>query len=253
MSHKYSATTKFLSGFRWNLFGSISYESIKALHCFLLLRSLEPNLYGFLGSLFATVYLATYIADFGATNSIPPFTSLFTKSQSNLKRFFFTYSMLPHLPIIFSAATLFTLLWSKRMAIVDQPPYLFIVPCLIIFETMRAFLRQFLHTTFQSRITVITELTLMIGYFLAIWVPHWFFGYKLTLNLIFLPHLFDSVIAVIILSSLVRDMPVSMTMSKAGHEKPCLNMGGPSSKAKYSLPTDSDSIVTGKQIGRAHV
>jgi len=25
-----------------------------------------------------------------------------------------------------------------------------------------------------------------------------------------------------------------MKSSKAGHEKPCLNMGGPSSKAKYS-------------------
>ena len=34
--------------------------------------------------------------------------------------------------------------------------------------------------------------------------------------------------------------------SRAGHEKSCLKMGGPSSKAKYSSSTDGDSIVTGK-------
>ena len=30
--------------------------------------------------------------------------------------------------------------------------------------------------------------------------------------------------------------------SRAGHEKPCLNMGGPSSKAKYSQLTDSEQV-----------
>ena len=31
--------------------------------------------------------------------------------------------------------------------------------------------------------------------------------------------------------------------SRAGHVKSCLNMGGPSSKAKYSLPTDSELVL----------
>ena len=30
--------------------------------------------------------------------------------------------------------------------------------------------------------------------------------------------------------------------SKAGHEKPCLKLGGPSSKAKYSVMTDSELV-----------
>ena len=30
--------------------------------------------------------------------------------------------------------------------------------------------------------------------------------------------------------------------SRAGHVKPCLNMGGPSSKAKYSQLTDSEPV-----------
>ena len=31
-------------------------------------------------------------------------------------------------------------------------------------------------------------------------------------------------------------------LSKAGHEKPCLNLGGPPSKAKYEIATDSERV-----------
>ena len=31
-------------------------------------------------------------------------------------------------------------------------------------------------------------------------------------------------------------------LSRAEHEKLCLKIGGPSSKAKYSLPTDSEPV-----------
>ena len=33
-----------------------------------------------------------------------------------------------------------------------------------------------------------------------------------------------------------------ITKSRAGHVLSCLNMGGPSSKAKYYLPTDSEQV-----------
>jgi hypothetical protein len=42
------------------------------------------------------------------------------------------------------------------------------------------------------------------------------------------------------------DSPVQVTLvrdsSKAGHVQSCLNMGGPPSKPKYSLPTDSAPV-----------
>ncbi len=31
-------------------------------------------------------------------------------------------------------------------------------------------------------------------------------------------------------------------LSRTGHEKSCLNLGGPPSKAKYSLLTDSEQV-----------
>ena len=35
-------------------------------------------------------------------------------------------------------------------------------------------------------------------------------------------------------------------LSNTRHEKPCVNLGGPSSKAKYSLVTDSEQVPWGK-------
>ena len=41
-------------------------------------------------------------------------------------------------------------------------------------------------------------------------------------------------------------MAASTFLSKAGHLKSCLNPGGPLSKAKYSLMTDSELVPRGK-------
>ena len=35
-------------------------------------------------------------------------------------------------------------------------------------------------------------------------------------------------------------------LSRAGHEKSCLNLAGPSAKAKYSWETDSEPVPWGK-------
>jgi hypothetical protein len=37
-------------------------------------------------------------------------------------------------------------------------------------------------------------------------------------------------------------MPLVRFLSRAGHVKPRLNLGGPSSKAKYYLVTDSELV-----------
>lgn len=39
---------------------------------------------------------------------------------------------------------------------------------------------------------------------------------------------------------------ISRLLSRAGHVKSCLNLGGPSSKAKYESVTDSEEYREGK-------
>ena len=46
--------------------------------------------------------------------------------------------------------------------------------------------------------------------------------------------------------AIAGDSPVAVKLdedsSRAGHVQSCLNMGGPPSKPKYSLPTDSEQV-----------
>ena len=44
----------------------------------------------------------------------------------------------------------------------------------------------------------------------------------------------------------VREVIDSGILSSAGHVKPCMNLAGPSAKAKYSWETDSELVPWGK-------
>ena len=49
----------------------------------------------------------------------------------------------------------------------------------------------------------------------------------------------------------VRFINNSSILSSAGHEKSCVNLAGPSAKAKYSPKTDSEPVPWGK--GEKHL
>lgn len=192
---------QFTRSFRWTLAGSITYEVLKTAHCFFLLQLLPPAIYGAMGSLFSLIYLVTYIADMGATNSLPPFINLATQSKQTFKRFLFSFSLFPHLPIIIACATIATYFAAIKLNFL---PFLFIIPLIIILETIRSFLRLLLHTIFQAKRIVLAELAIFIAYATAIWIPYLFSGIKPTLNQIFIIHLCDSAIIVTVFATLTH-------------------------------------------------
>ena len=186
---------KFTKSFKWTLSGSIVYESFKVLHCFLLLKALPANVYGAMGSLFSLIYLVTYIADLGATNSLPPFLPHIAKSRSRMKQFMLTYSLMPHLPISILCALGATYFAHANLQL---KPFIIIIPLIIVLETIRSFLRMFLHTIFYAKHAVIAELIIFFTYTAVIWLPHLVLNQPITLNSIFIPHLLDSVITVVL-------------------------------------------------------
>lgn len=185
----------------WALAGSIIYESLKVTHCFLLMQVLAPQLFGLVGSLLAILYFATYVVDLGATNSIPPFLHMFTTSKTTFRTFLLRYSLVPHLPFVLIGALLTALFVQTHF--IMSPAY-GIIGVLVVAEAIRSFLRFFLHITFQARHVVIAELILFIVVYLGgIWGPlclSWYRTgvYELTVNRIFIPHLVDSLLAVVI-------------------------------------------------------
>ncbi len=184
---------QFHASFRWTLSGSFVYETCKVAHCLLLMKCMPTALYGTMGSLFSIIYLVTYIADLGATNSLPPFIHLMNKSKSNFKTFLLTYSLLPHAPLIIGCAGVATYIAATTFT---QLPFLWLIPSIIFLETTRTFLRMLLHATFLTKHVVSIEVAILFLYLAMTWVPVVVFNQPLTLNTIFIPHFIDSLICV---------------------------------------------------------
>ena len=155
---------KFHKNAHWALSGSIIYETLKVTHCFLLMQVLAPSLFGLVGSLLAILYFATYVVDFGATNSIPPFLHMFTRNKATFRVFLIRYSLAPHLPFILIGALLTALFVQSHFTAV---PAYGIIGVLVVAEAIRSFLRFFLHITFQARHVVIVELILFVVVYLG--------------------------------------------------------------------------------------
>lgn len=206
---------KFQSGFQWILFGSIMYETGKIVHYFLLFKTLSSIMYGMAGSLFSLIYLTTYMADLGASNSLPPFLHIFKQDKSIFKRFLLFYSLMPHLPILVICATGITIFIAYKFPSICMS-LLICVLLLVILETIRSFLRVLLHITFQAKRAVVTELVIFFAYITIIWVPYFWGKMPLTLERLFFTHLIDSCSSVICLLLLVKAYYVSLPNSNDG-------------------------------------
>jgi hypothetical protein len=164
------------------------------------LRLLSSEIYGAMGSLYSLIYFTTYLADLGATNSLPPFFSYATQNKQSLKRFLFLYSFLPHIPFVLLSALGVVYFISSKFS---YHPMLIIPFFLTIFETIRPFLRRFLHTAFKAKHITLSELTIFFLYIALIWIPYLIFNYPISLNYLFIVHLIDSIATTIIFVFLI--------------------------------------------------
>lgn len=193
-----SIKKQFNHSFKWNLWGSIIFETLKMAHNIILLRLVAPSLYGLIGSIFAITYLAVRLADFGATNTLAPYFHLFKKTKSSFKTLIFKGFLRPVFMTTLITMTAALLFCYNKIAIQNHMLTFIVIPLLVLLETLRMFFRQFLHILFQSKAIIITELALFFGYIAIVWIPLIGFSVTPSLNLIFLPYLADSILALVI-------------------------------------------------------
>ncbi|MBX9831328.1 hypothetical protein K2X40_05195 [Candidatus Babeliales bacterium] len=183
---------KFHHGFRWNFWGSIFYEAAKIVHHFFLLKFVNVTDYGLIGSMFAVIYMTTKLADFGMSHALAPFFCQITKNKKSFKKILLSYYLGPQLPIIMTAGFTAMIFFKGKFLLGHTAPYLFIIPAIVFLETIRSFLRYVLHMAFQSKTVVLFEIITFIFYLSSIWLALLGLRFPLSLNVIFIPHIFDS-------------------------------------------------------------
>jgi hypothetical protein len=180
---------------RWNLFGSIAYEGLRIGHNAILALLFSPQMFGLIGSLFASTYLIVRLSDAGATNALLPFFGYLDHSRQMFKEFFLKrllLSLFISAPLGAGLASLF-LQSMQSEALVSCT---IILPLLMFSETLRSFLRQFLHLAGYSKQTVLVDQTTFCLYIAACWPVLFYVPSLRTPLFVFTLFLLDSLIGV---------------------------------------------------------
>lgn len=181
----------------WNFGGSIVYEIIKTLHNFFIIRFLSIQEYGLIGTVLSIIYLSVKMADIGTTHALPPFFSLLRKDKNIFSTIFLRFFIIPLFPAMAITAAIVTYICYYNFLPPNAIGYLWIVPALVFLETLRSFLRYFLHFSFQSHYVVSFEVASFFSYIAAIWIQFLWFRSAITpLYMILLAHLVDSLFIV---------------------------------------------------------
>lgn len=181
---------------QWALYGSILFECIAlghrtALFCYMPLQS-----YGALVSILSIMHLANHIADFGATNSIPPLLPYFSKDKQSFRTMMLTHTIMPHFPV----ATAISIATIVYFAITLPGQYTIVHPAilavLIMSEIIGSFLRQFLYTIQDTKTAVSISLGLFCTRVFCLWVLLFGYSIPLTPQLILYSHLISAAVSI---------------------------------------------------------
>ena len=198
-------TKKFLSSFRWNIFGSCFYEISKISHQIFLLKVIESSSYGLIGSIFSIIYLAVYLGEFGFGHTLPPFLNIFIQSKQNFKKLFLKLYIFPQILLIMITAAITTYFYSISYLNNQQSPYLILIPIIIFTESIRIFCRRFSHTVFLSQLTITMESVMIFIFLSIIWIPYLFFNIRITPTLVFFSYALDSILGTITFIFIIKN------------------------------------------------
>lgn len=194
---------KFLKALTWNTAGAFFYKIALLVHQIILYSVVSKSTYGIIGTLFATIYLAISLTNFGFEYTLLPFFQQFQKSKQNFKQ------VLHHLLLrLFAicALSLFcyvTLIYKPfswmHAALHGQSHYLYIVVCgIFIFESIKKSINAIMQVAFLNKQVVSAEIAMLALYIVMVWSRYFVAG-ALNLMDIFAPLLIASVLEVVFL------------------------------------------------------
>lgn len=189
----------------WNLTGSIAYEFLRIGHNALLAYIFTQKEFGLIGSIFSLLFLIVRLSDAGATNALLPFFGYLEQSRKHFSFFVIKNvlrSFFISIPLITGAVVMVAMNHSQNHShayyFSTLPKVLIIIlPCIVITETLRTFLRQFLHLAGLSKEAVSIDLGLFILYISCTWPILYFYKSAQTISLVFASFFIDSLIGLL--------------------------------------------------------
>lgn len=184
------ASSLFYRLFTENLIGTVAFELIKLFHNMAIFAVMSRTDYGTMGLLYSIIFLTVSLTDAGWSSALPIFIRRMTDSQTSIRNRLAPYLFL-QLPLIILGITTATFFLAKSYA-----PLATLGAFLIATESIRSFLRTFLHTLTINIPTMTTELIATSILVITIWTPYLLYGTIPTITAVFTAFMGTSLMAV---------------------------------------------------------
>lgn len=205
-SSNYSLDALYKKNISWALWGSIIYELLLLVHRSMLFSTMSFSNYGVVVSFLSLVHFISHVADGGATNSIPPLLSYFTHSKRSFNIMFKKYTLAVHIPILILVTVVALYYFNNHATVISIPGKLGFLGFLVVTESARNFLRQFLYTVQATKYVVIVELGLLIVRVAILWTAYFFGHYTLSPLILLYSHVIEMLVCNVLFGALVHKM-----------------------------------------------
>ncbi len=188
---KHALKNLFETSYRWNLWGSLFFELLRVFNNLFMLHALSGEAYGIVGSAYATVYFAARMATFGTPYVIAP---LFENIKQNFTSFKEIVLKILMVGCLVNATVAGGIVGWHYHSLPSLYPHALILALLVLIETFRIFLRQFLHCAFQSKVTILAEQIPFVIYLLGLLFAFYGTNNFLTPSTIFVCYLIEAIV-----------------------------------------------------------
>ncbi len=189
---------------QWGLYGSMLFEGIVLVHRVMIFSTLSLQAYGIVVSMLSLIHLGAHIADWGATNSVPPLLPYFTRSKQHFKSMMLYHTLALHLPIVLLTTAIMAMWLQAHPALIDMPGALAIFAFLVCIESARNFVRQFLYTVQRTQLVVTIELSLLFGRIVVLWGAYLVLQQPLTPFFILASHVVEMLLCMLLFAGVLR-------------------------------------------------
>ncbi|MEX0849747.1 MAG: hypothetical protein WD055_05950 [Candidatus Dependentiae bacterium] len=175
---------------------SIVYQSMLFVHQIMLFRTLSTHLYGQIGILFSTVFLAVLYLNAGLDISL---ATLFQQAKQSKQHFYHLIIKQIYCNALFAIGALCIgyLIASSYITAFNSIYTFLLCAVLVIIESTKKTIKQVLHLSFFQRSVALTEIATLFLYVIIVW-SFLLSGYTASITLVFIPFICISSVATLL-------------------------------------------------------
>ncbi|MDP3787720.1 MAG: hypothetical protein Q8Q60_00200 [Candidatus Chromulinivorax sp.] len=181
----------FIKALAWNSSSTFMYKIALLAHQILLYSIISHTLYGLQSSLFAIIYIAIALTNFGFEETLLPFFSIFLQSKNQFMQLWSHFIW--HIVIVAAMALCMYMImmhghgeFLHNMRMHCNKNIIFIIAIIFFVESIKKSLVAMMQLAFLNKQIAYAEISMLIAYISMVWVTFTIQG-QVTLYTIFIP------------------------------------------------------------------